>query len=81
MARKNNSWPILRSTRTFIDVAVVESLFPVALRLGRPSFVAEHRGFHLLKPPTTYESEALGFEIRRRTAPAGEGIVFPGPWA
>lgn len=48
--------------RTLIPVAVVESLFPVALRLGRPSFIAEHRGYHLLKPPTTYETESLGFE-------------------
>lgn len=43
-------------------MAVVEALFPVALRLGRPSFVAEHRGHHLLKPPTAYETESLGFE-------------------
>jgi hypothetical protein len=44
-----------------IHVAVVESLFPVALRLGRPSFIAEHVGFHLLKPPTACEAEVLGF--------------------
>lgn len=43
-------------------MAVVESLFPAALRLGRPSFVAEHRGFHLLKPPTGHDAEVLGFE-------------------
>jgi len=49
-------------------VAVVESLFPVALLLVRPSFVAEHRGFHLLKPPTTYETEALGFETLQANA-------------
>jgi hypothetical protein len=41
---------------------VVETLFPVALRLGRPSFIAEHKGFHLLKPPATYDAESLGFE-------------------
>jgi hypothetical protein len=45
-----------------IPVAVVESLFPVALRLGRPSFIADYVGFHLLKPPTTCATEALGFE-------------------
>lgn len=43
-------------------MAVVESLFPVALRLGRPTFIAEHAGFHLLKPPTAYDAESLGFE-------------------
>jgi hypothetical protein len=53
-------------------VAVVESLFPVALRLGRPSFVAEHQGFHLLKPPTTYEAEALGFETLQANAEDAE---------
>lgn len=48
---------------SYLDrVAAVESLFPVALKLGRPSFIVEHRGFHLLKPPTAYDSEALGFE-------------------
>jgi hypothetical protein len=40
---------------------MVESLFPVGLRLDRPSFIAEHRGFHLLKPPTAYDTESLGF--------------------
>ena len=43
-------------------MAVVESLFPVALRLGRPTFIADYVGFHLLKPPTTCATEALGFE-------------------
>lgn len=43
-------------------MAVVESLFPVALRLGRPTFLAEHGGFHLLKPPASFETESLGFE-------------------
>ncbi|MCX4241172.1 FHA domain-containing protein [Paraliomyxa miuraensis] len=42
-------------------MAVVESLFPAAMRLGRPSFIAEHQGFHLLKPPTAYDAASLGF--------------------
>jgi hypothetical protein len=62
LACQNNSWQLQGSARTLIHVAVVESLFPVALRLGRPSFIAEHSGFHLLKPPTTaYDAEVLGF--------------------
>lgn len=43
-------------------MAVVESLFPEAVRLGRPSFIAMHEGFHLLKPPTAYDAESLGFD-------------------
>lgn len=47
---------------------MVESLFPVALRMGRPSFIAEHRGFHLLKPPTSFDAESLGFETLQADA-------------
>jgi hypothetical protein len=62
MACTNNWWQFDRLAVIFDPVAVVESLFPVALRMGRPSFIAEHHGFHLLKPPATYEAESLGFE-------------------
>lgn len=78
MACSNNSWQDVVVTGTFILVAVVESLFPVALRLGRTSFIAEHEGLHLLKPPTSYDAESLGFEtLQAETDNADPSHIVP----
>lgn len=52
-------------------MAMLASLIPSALTKSQNEFIAEHPGYHLLKPPTASEEPVLRYDTLQVSAPEG----------